>query len=64
MDLIQVIHALKMIKKHCQETPDCKQCRLHSKEDETSCGVSPTGNIPARWEFDLDKEITVPSIFK
>lgn len=64
MDFIQVIHALKTIKKHCQETPDCKQCRLHSKSDKTKCGVSPNGNIPAQWEFDVDAEITVPSIFK
>lgn len=64
MDFIQVIHALETIKKHCQETPGCKQCRLHSKEYETSCGVSPKGNIPARWEFDVDAETHVPSIFK
>lgn len=64
MDFIQVIHALKTIRSHCQETSDCKQCRLHSKEDENSCGVCPNGCIPAQWEFDLDKEITVPSIFK
>ena len=64
MDFIQVVHALKTIKKHCQETPDCKQCRLHSKDDKTSCGVSPTGMVPARWEFDLESEEIVPSIFK
>lgn len=64
MDFIQVIHALKTIKEHCVETPSCKQCRLHSKADETTCGVSPRGNIPARWEFDVDAEIRVPSIFK
>ena len=64
MDFIRVIHALKTIKKHCEETPDCKQCRLHSKEDETSCGVSPRSSIPAQWEFDVDAEISVPSIFK
>ena len=64
MDFIQVIHALKTIKRHCQETPDCKTCRLHSKDDATKCGVSLTGSIPARWEFDVDAEIIVPSIFK
>ena len=64
MDFIQVIHALKTIKKHCQETPDCKQCRLHSKEGNTSCGVSPRGFIPAQWEFDVESETIVPSIFK
>lgn len=64
MDYIQLLHALETIKKHCQETPECKQCRLHSKEDEISCGVSPRGSIPARWEFDVDAETIVPSIFK
>lgn len=64
MDFIQVLESLKTIKKLCQETPECKQCRLHSKEYETSCGVSPTGMIPARWEFDLESEEIVPSIFK
>lgn len=64
MDFIQVIQSLRTIKKLCQETPDCKQCRLHSKEDGTSCGVSPSSSIPASWEFDVDAEIIVPSIFK
>lgn len=64
MDFIQVVHALKVIKKHCQETPNCERCRLHSKEDATKCGVSPRGSIPAQWDFDLETEITVPSIFK
>ena len=64
MDFIQVIESLRTIKKLCQETPECKQCRLHSKGDETACGVSPMTNIPARWEFDIDAEISVPSIFK
>ena len=64
MDFIRVIHALKTIKEHCQETPNCERCRLHSKEDETKCGVSPVCKIPSSWEFDLDFEETVPSIFK
>lgn len=64
MDFIQVIESLRAIKSHCVETPDCKQCRLHSKDDETTCGVSPKGNIPARWEFDVEAETHVPSIFK
>lgn len=64
MDFIQVIDTLKMIKKHCQETPSCKECRLHSKDDVNTCGVSPMGNIPARWQFDVDAETIVPSIFK
>ena len=64
MDFIQFIDALKTIKKHYQEMTSCKQCRLHSKEDETSCGISPRGSIPYQWEFDVDAEIRVPSIFK
>lgn len=64
MDFIQVIESLRTIKKLCQETPECKQCRLHSKDDVTTCGVSPRCNIPARWEFDLESEEIVPSIFK
>lgn len=64
MDFIQVIESLRTIKKLCQETPDCKQCRLHSKHNASTCGVSPKGYIPARWEFDVDAEIHVPSIFK
>lgn len=64
MDFIQVVHALKMIKKHCQETKVCKHCRLHTKYDKSTCGVSSTSIIPANWEFDLESEITVPSIFK
>ena len=64
MDFIQVIEALKTIKRHCQETPDCKQCRLHSINDTNTCGVSRNGFLPARWEFDLDAETIVPSIFK
>lgn len=64
MDFIRVINALKTIKKHCEETPNCKGCRLHSKEDDTSCGVSPSDNIPACWEFDEEAAETIPSIFK
>ena len=64
MDFMDVLSALEVIKRHCQEKPDCKQCRLHSKDDETTCVVSQKGNIPARWEFDVDAETHVPSIFK
>lgn len=64
MDFIQVIESLRTIKKLCQETPKCNGCRLHSKDDVDACGVSPKGNIPAQWEFDVDAEIHVPSIFK
>ena len=64
MDFMDVIDALKTIKIHCEETPQCECCRLHSKEDATKCGVCPVGCIPARWEFDVDAETIVPSIFK
>lgn len=64
MDFIQVIESLRTIKTLCKETPECKQCRLHTKDDATTCGVSTKGNIPARWEFDLESETIVPSIFK
>lgn len=64
MDFIQVVHALKIIKEHCQGMEDCKQCRLHNKYDNSTCGVSSQSMIPSNWEFDLESEITVPSIFK
>lgn len=64
MDFMDVVSALEVIKKYCQETPDCKMCRLHAINDTTTCGVSPTGSLPARWEFDVDAEISVPSIFR
>lgn len=64
MDFMDVLSALEVIKRHCQETPDCKQCRLHSKHNASTCGVSPYGGLPAQWEFDVDAEISVPSIFK
>ena len=64
MDFMDVLSALEVIKSHCVEMSDCKQCRLHSKDDETTCGVSSKGDIPARWEFDVDAETHVPSIFK
>lgn len=64
MDFVQVLAALRMIRNHCQETEDCKHCRLHTKHDKSTCGVSSTSIIPANWEFDVESEITVPSIFK
>lgn len=64
MYFIDVLSALKVIKRHCQETPNCKQCRLHSKDDVNACGVGPNGNTPAGWELDLESETIVPSIFK
>lgn len=64
MDFTQVIHALKTIKKHCQETPNCERCSLHVGKQPVRCGVSPDGVLPCRWEFDFESEETVPSIFK
>ena len=63
MDFMNVISALKVIKRHCLETHDCKQCRLHSKHNASTCGVSTYGVLPARWEFDEESETIVPSIF-
>lgn len=64
MNFIDVLSALDVIKRHCQETPKCEYCRLHDKNEPSTCGVCPKGYIPARWEFDTDKESNVPSIFK
>lgn len=64
MYFIEVVEALKIIKRHCQETPDCKNCRLHTKYDVIKCVVCSDGWIPARWEFDTEAETQVPSIFK
>lgn len=64
MDFMDVLSALEVIKRHCQETPDCKQCRLHKKDEPDACAVCADCYIPARWEFDVDAEISVPSIFK
>lgn len=64
MDFIQVIHALKTIRSQCLENSNCECCRLHSKDDVNKCGVCPDGRIPARWDFDLESEECVPSIFK
>lgn len=41
MDFMDVISALEVIKSYCKETPDCKQCRLHTQNDNSTCGVSP-----------------------
>lgn len=64
MYFIDVISALETIKRHCQETQDCKECRLHSKHNASTCGVCPYGVLPSQWEFDVDAETIVPSIFK
>lgn len=64
MGFMDVLSALDVIKRHCQETVMCENCRLHKKNEPSTCGVSPKGYIPANWEFDLESEETVPSIFK
>lgn len=64
MDFIQLLHALRTIRKNCKEMPHCSCCRLHSKDDVNTCGVSHDGKIPARWEFDVESGTNVPSIFK
>lgn len=64
MDFMDVISALEVLKRHCQETSKCKNCRLHSKYDETKCAVCADGFIPSRWKFDLESAEIVPSIFK
>lgn len=64
MDFMDVLSALEVIKRHCQETPKCEDCRLHSKYDASQCAVCADSFIPSRWEFDVDAETHVPSIFK
>jgi hypothetical protein len=64
MDFMNVLSALEVLKRHCQETSKCEDCRLHSKYDASKCAVCADAFIPSRWEFDVDAETTVPSIFK
>ena len=64
MSFVKVLESLKIIRSYCGEMTECEQCRLHAKDDRKSCAVSRDGNIPANWEFDLDMEVIVPSIFK
>lgn len=64
MDFREVVDALKIIKKHCIEKPNCQTCRLHTKKDDKTCGVSAQFTSPSQWDFDLDPEESVPSIFK
>lgn len=64
MDFREVVESLEIIRRHCQGKCSCAQCRLHSKKDDTTCGVSEYGIAPSSWEFDLDPEESVPSIFK
>lgn len=64
MDFREVVDALKIIRTHCQGKTHCSECRLHTKKDDNTCGVAADGTLPSQWEFDLESEITVPSIFK
>lgn len=64
MDFREVVDALKLIKTYCIGKPNCQQCRLHAIEDDKTCGVAAKGSSPATWDFDLDPEESVPSIFK
>lgn len=64
MDFREVVDALKMIKTYCIGKPNCQNCRLHSKNDDKTCGVAEKGASPATWDFNLDPEESVPSIFK
>lgn len=64
MDFREVVDALKIIKMYCIGKPDCQKCRLHTKKDDKTCGVAPKGVLPSTWDFDLDPEEIVPSIFK
>lgn len=64
MDFREVVESLRIIRRYCQGKQSCEKCRLHSKEDSSLCGVSVKGVVPSTWEFDLDPEESVPSIFK
>ena len=64
MDFIKVLESRRIIRSYCGSMDECEQCRLHAKDDGTSCAVSRDGNIPVDWDFDLDTEVIVPSIFK
>lgn len=64
MDFREVVDALKIIRSYCQEKPNCQLCRLHSKKDDKTCGVAAKDTMPASWDFNLDPEESVPSIFK
>lgn len=64
MDFREVVEALRIIRKYCQGKTICAQCRLHTKNDVNTCSVSAYGMAPSSWDFDLDPEESVPSIFK
>jgi hypothetical protein len=64
MNFSEVVDALKIIRTYCRGKSNCKHCRLHAKEDVKTCGVAVKGASPATWEFDLDPEENIPSIFK
>lgn len=64
MDFREVVDALKIIRTYCQGKTHCSECRLHTKKDDNTCGVAAVGTLPSLWNFDLDPEESVPSIFK
>ena len=64
MNFMEVVDALKIIQTYCRGKTNCQHCRLHSKRDDKTCGVSEEGIAPSSWDFDLDPEESVPSIFK
>lgn len=64
MSFSEVIDALKIIRTYCQGKTHCQHCRLHTKKDDNTCGVAADGTLPSQWDFDLDPEESVPSIFK
>lgn len=64
MNFSEVVDALKIIRTYCRGKSNCKHCRLHTKNDVNTCGVSAEVTMPSSWDFDLDPEESVPSIFK
>lgn len=64
MDFREVVNALQIVREYCRGKTDCSQCRLHTKKDDKTCGVAADGTLPSSWEFDLDPEESVPSVFK
>lgn len=48
MDFMDVLSALEVIKRHCQQTELCENCRLHKKNEPSACGICPDNCIPAR----------------
>ena len=64
MNFSEVVDALKIIQTYCRGKTNCQHCRLHTKKDDKTCGVAAKGTLPSTWEFELDPEEIVPSIFK